>query len=100
MDDLKKNLLLAVNARKMAGRDDVGTSGIDEPDPTLMAAYQNVFINSADGKIVLEDLLNMMKFSEKGSDLYHMAMRNLGLEILARCGIKGSDILRLMINGL
>jgi len=99
MDDFKKNLLQAVNARKTLLRNDLGTNDTEEADFALRAAYRNVFINDKDGNIVLGDLMKMLKFTEKGSDNYHLAMRNVALEILTRCGIEGDDIIGAIIGG-
>jgi len=97
---LKDNLIQAVSARKTLLRDDTGTSGIGYPDSATIAAYRNVFINDPQGQIVLKDLLQILRFSEKGSDMYHLAMRNVGLEILTRCGIGVDDLVETIIKGL
>jgi len=93
---LKDNLLLAVNAKKVLSRKDLGTADTEYADASLIAAYRNVFVNNPEGHIVLADLMKILKFTEKGSDNYHLAMHNIGLEILTRCGIGSDDI----INGI
>lgn len=97
--ELKDALKSAMMAKKLILRNDVGTSGIEAPDPAMIAAYRNVLLSNGEGHFVLKDLLRMLRFTEKGEGIVHLAMHNVGLEILTRCGIEGDDIVSALING-
>ena len=59
----------------------------------LSVAYRNTFVENEEGREVLKDLLKMLKFAEKGDTLIHMAMHNVAIEILSKCGIDFDEIL-------
>lgn len=80
----------------MTRSDEVGTAGVSQASIELITAYRNVFLHHPDGPLVLGDLLGMLRFTEKGADLVHLAMHNVALEILSRCGV---DIMRSILGG-
>lgn len=97
MNALRDQLKAAVTAREIVHA--TGTDGA-EFSPAMSVAYRNVFIEDPQGQAVLADLLKLLKFSEKGSDMFHLAMRNVGLEILTRCGIEEDNLVDILIKGL
>ena len=97
MDNIEL-LKATVMAKQRLVNHDAGTSGVLSADAALMSAYHNVF-SGEEGLSVLTDLLEMLRFTQKGEDLTHMAMHNVALEILTRCGVGSNDIVRRSIRG-
>jgi hypothetical protein len=62
-----------------------------EGEVTFM--YRQTFLSTPESLETLKDIMRMLHFGSKGTGEIEMAMHNVALEILTRCGITVEDII-------
>lgn len=60
--------------------------------------FKNVFINHPDGRYVLREILKGLGVFESSMGIEYQVSRNIGIEILRRCGIDEESILNKLLE--